>query len=458
MKMFITKKHLSRRTVLQGMGAIVSLPLLEAMIPAQTRLSKTAATSKSRFTCIEVVHGDAGSTHYGTEQNLRMPKTEGANFEFTKILKPLEPFRDDLTVVSMLDCHPADPFAPEEVGADHFRSSAVFLTGSHPKQTMGSDIYCGTSVDQIYAQKFGQDTPLPSIQLQSENEDSTGACFYNYSCVYMNTISWATPTSPLPMTYNPRMAFEELFGSGGSEAERAERRKINRSILDGLVHNIASLKKGLSASDRSRVDAYLENVREIERRIQAIEAYNSSGAKRELPNAPIGVPDSWDEHVKLMLDLQVLAFSAEVTRVSTMKFSRDVSNRVFAESGSTTAFHVASHHASAPKSIEALAVINTYHHKLVAYFADKLKNTPDGDGNLLDHSLVFYGSSMGDSNVHAHKRVPFLLLGHANGAVKGNLHLKAAEGTPQSNALLTVLQKLGVDIEQFGDSTGTISI
>jgi len=456
--MFITRKRISRRTVLRGMGAVVSLPLLEAMVPAQTRLSQTAAAPRSRFTCIEVVHGDAGSTSYGTDQHLRLPVKEGTDFEFTKILKPLEPFRDYLTVVSMMDCHGADPLVLEEVGADHFRSSAVFLTACHPKQTMGSDIFCGPSIDQIYAQKFGQDTPIPSIQLQTENEDSTGACFFNYSCVYMNTISWASATQPLPMTYNPRMAFEEMFGSGGSEADRAERRRVNRSILDGLSHNLASLKKGLGPGDRSRVDTYLDNVREIERRIQGIEAYNSSGAKRELPNAPIGVPDSWEEHVKLMLDLQVLAFSADITRISTMKFSRDVSNRVFAESGCTTPFHSASHHAEAPKAIEEFAKINIYHHSLVAYYADKLKKTPDGDGSLLDHSLVLYGSAMGDSNVHTHKRVPFLLLGHASGAVKGNRHIKAAEETPQANALLAVLHKLGVDIDSVGDSTGPISI
>ena len=456
--MFITKKHISRRAVLRGAGAMISLPLLEAMVPAQTPLNRTAAAPKSRLSCIEIVHGDAGSTSYGTDNNLRMPAKEGRDFEFTKVLKPLEPFRDDLTVVSMMNCDGADPLVPEEVGADHFRSSAVFLTGSHPKQTMGSNVYCGPSIDQIYARKFGQDTPLPSMLLQVENEDATGACFYNYSCVYMNTISWATATQPLPMTYNPRMAFEELFGGGGSEAERAERRRINRSILDGLTRSVPSLMRGLGPADRARLDSYLDNVREIERRIQAIEAYNASHPDRNLPNAPIGVPDSWEEHVKLMLDLQVLAFSAEVTRVSAMKFSRDVSNRVFAESGSTTAFHVASHHQSVAKSIEELSLINTYHHSLVAYFADKLKNTPDGDGNLLDHSLVLYGSSMGDSNTHGHKRVPFLLLGHAGGTVKGNLHLKTPEGTPQANGLLTVLQKLGMDIDRVGDSTGTISI
>jgi len=457
--MFITKKHISRRTVLRGMGTMVSLPLLEAMVPAQTRLSQTAASPHSRLACIEVVHGDAGSTSYGTEQNLRMPKTEGRDFEFTKILKPLEPLRNYLTVVSMMDCHPADAFTPEEVGADHYRSSATTLTGCHPKQTMGSDIHCGTSIDQLYAQKFGQDTPLPSIQIATENEELTGACLFHYSCQYMSTICWATPTQPLPMTYDPRTVFEDLFGSGVSEAERVENRRIDRSILDGLMHNVAALKKGLSAGDRSRVDSYLDNVREIERRIQSIEAYNASGVKREVPNAPLAVPESWDEFVKLMLDLQVLAFSSETTRVSAMKLGFDVSNRIFPESGVKIAWHPASHHGEVPRAIEELAKINVYHHSLIAYFADKLKNTPDGDGNLLDHSLVFYGSPLGDSNVHTHRRVPFLLLGHAGGTVKGNLHLKTAEGTPQANGLLTILNKLGVqDIDSVGDSTGTIPI
>ena len=457
--MFITKKHLSRRTVLKGIGAAVSLPLLEAMVPAQTPLNKTAASPRSRLACVEVVHGDAGSTTYGTEQNLRMPKTEGRDFAFTQILKPLEPYKDYLTVVSMMDCHQADAFTPEEVGADHYRSSATTITGCHPKQTMGSDIYCGTSIDQIYAQRFGQDTPLPSIQLATENEDLTGACLFHYSCQYMSTICWATPTQPLPMTSDPRLAFEELFGSGDSEAKRAENRKMNRSILDGLMHNVAALKKGLSANDRSRVDSYLENVREIERRIQAIEAYNASGNKRELPNAPLAVPDSWDELVKLMFDLQVLAFSAEITRVSAMKMGFDVSNRIFPESGVKIAWHPASHHGEFPRAIDELAKINAYHHSLMGYFAEKLKETPDGDGNLLDHSLVFYGSPLGDSNVHTHRRVPFLLLGHASGTVKGNLHLKTEEGTPQANGLLTILKKLGVtDIDSVGDSTGTIPI
>jgi hypothetical protein len=254
------------------------------------------------------------------------------------------------------------------------------------------------------------------------------------------------------------MAFEELFGSGGTEQDRAERRSLNRSILDGIIHDVARLKKDLNPGDRSRLDSYLDNVREIERRIQGIETYNANNPDRAIPNAPIGVPDSWDEHVKLMFDLQHVAFSAEITRVATTKFGIDAHNRVFPESGTMTPFHSASHHGSTPNGIHDFAKINTYHHSLVAYFVDKLRKTPDGDGNLLDHSLVLYGSAMGDSNVHAHKRVPFTLIGHASGAVKGNHHIMSKEGTPQANGLLAVLQALKVNIDAVGDSTAPLSI
>jgi hypothetical protein len=347
---------------------------------------------------------------------------------------------------------------PEEVGADHFRCAAVFLTAAHPKQTLGSDVYAGTSIDQIYAQKFGQDTPVPSIQLCSENMDSSGSCGFMYSCVYMEAISWASPTHPLPGIYNPRMAFEELFGSGGSKDDRAMRRRLNRSILDGITHDVMRLSKNLDTKDKNRLDTYLENVREIERRIEGIEKYNANNPKREMPDAPIGVPDSWDDLVKLMFDLQHLALSADVTRVSTMKLGRDTSNRVFPESGSTTPFHSASHHGETPAGIADGGKINRYHVSLLAYYLNKLKNTPDGDGNLLDHSLVFYGSAMGDSNVHGHKRVPAVLIGHASGSLKGNVHVRCKEDTPQANILLTMLQKLGVNQETFGDSTGSIAI
>lgn len=456
--MFITKKHISRRTMLQGMGAAISLPFLEAMVPAQTPLAKTAAAPKSRLACIEVVHGSAGSTEWATNEGLLIPKREGRDFDFGMIIKPLESFKEDTTVVSMLDCGQADPLTAEEVGADHFRSAAVFLTAAHPKQTLGSDVYCGTSIDQMYAQKFGQDTPVPSIQLCTENEDASGSCGWMYSCVYMNTISWSSPTTPLPMTLNPRMAFEQLFGSGGSAEDRAKRRKLSKSVLDGITHNVARLMKDLDAPDRGRLNTYLDSVREIERRIQAIEAYNASNPSREVPTAPMGVPDSWDEHAKIMMDLIALSFAAETTRVATLKLGRDTSNRVFPESGSTTPFHSASHHQDVPSTILDLAKINRYHISLLAYFMDKLKSTTEGTGNLLDHSLVYFGSAMGNSNVHGHKRVPAILAGHASGAIKGNLHIRAKENTPQANLLLSIMQKLGVNIEEIGDSTDTIAI
>ena len=456
--MFITRKNISRRTMLKGAGVVVALPLLESMVPARTALAQTAAAPRSRFAAIEIVHGNSGSTMYGTEKNLWAPAAEGHDFDVTQILEPLESYRDYMTIISNTDCGQADPMTAEEVGADHFRSSAVFLTGAHPKQTEGSDVYNGTSIDQMYAQKFGQDTPLPSINLSIENQDTSGACGYHYSCVYMDTLSWASPTTPLPMIQDPRLAFEELFGTGGTPEERVARQQVNRSILDRITNSVARLRTDIGQADQNRLDDYLENVREIERRIQRIEEYNASGAERELPDAPVGVPDSWEEHIKLMFDLQVLAFSADVTRVSTLKMARDVSPRTFPESGSDTPFHSASHHQQKPEMIEDFAKINRHHVTMLKHLIDKLKNTPDGDGNLLDHSLVFYGSPMGDGNIHGHKRVPVVLMGHASGGVQGNTHVRAADDAPQANALLTTMHSLGVDVESVGDSTATYSI
>jgi len=458
--MFITRKHLSRRTILQGVGAAIGLPLLDAMAPAQTPLRKTAANPRTRFAAIEMVHGAAGSTMDGAAKHYWSPEKEGRDFEFTQSLSPLESFRDYLTVVSDTDLNNAAALSPAEEGADHTRSSAVFLTAAHPKMTEGSDIFLGPSIDQIYAQRFGQDTPLPSIQLAIENVGSlSGACGYGYSCVYANTISWSSPTAPLPMEIDPRVAFERLFGDGGTNAERAARRQADRSILDIIGSEVARLQTGLGPSDRRRLRDYLDDVREIERRIQKIEAYNKSGEARELPEAPVGVPDSFEEHVKLMFDLQALAFAADVTRVSAFKLSRDVSSRVYPESGVKTPFHALSHLGENPERIAEFARLNRYHVSKAAYFLDRLRNTPDGDGNLLDHSIVLYGSPMGDSNIHDHKHLPLFLAGHANGALKGNLHLRAAPDTPMANVLLTVLHKLGVsDVERIGDSTGEVAI
>jgi hypothetical protein len=457
---FITKKHISRRTILQGLGVSLSLPLLDSMLPAQTPLHKTAANTRTRLACVEMPHGAAGSTADGAIKNYWSPVKTGSDFAFTPTLSPLEPYRDYLTIVSNTDLHNATALAPPEEGADHTRSASVWLTGAHPKRTEGSDIFLATSIDQTYAQRFGQETPLPSLQLCVEDVGSlNGACGYGYSCVYANTISWASPTSPLPHEMDPRVAFERLFGDGGTAKERLARRQDDSSILDSIVQKISRLQRGLPAQDRQRVDSYLEDVREVERRIQKVEKYNASNAARELPEAPVGVPDSFEEHVQMMFDLQVLGFMTDVTRVSTFMMGRDVSSRVFPDSGIKTPFHALSHHGESPEKIAEFAKLNHYHVSKVAYFLKKLKDTPDGDGNLLDHSLVMYGSPMGDGNVHNHSRVPLFLAGHANGQVQGNLHVKCAEGTPMANVLLTILKKLGVtDVESVGDSSGTISI
>jgi hypothetical protein len=456
--MFLTKKHLSRRTILRGMGASLALPLLDSMVPAQTPVSKTAAAGRTRLACIEMVHGAAGSTGEGSNKHYWAPAQEGHDFEWSQSLEPLAAFRDYITIVSDTDLHPATAWVAAEEGADHFRSSAVYLTAAHPRMTEGSDYFVGTSIDQLYAQRFGQDTPLPSMQLCIEMVDASGACDYGYACVYADTISWASPTEPLPMTLDPRMVFENLFGEGGTPEERAARQKMNRSILDWIARDATRLKRGLGASDRSRVDAYLDNVREVERRIQRIEKYNASGEARALPAAPLGVPDSYEEHLKLMFDLQVLAFMTDTTRVSALKMSRDVSGRVWPESGVKTPFHPCSHHGETPVKVAEFAKLNRYHVSLIPYFLQKLKDTPDGDGNLLDHSLVLYGSPMGDGNVHNHKRVPLFLAGHANGKLKGNTHVRTPDGTPMANVLLTMLHRLGVDVRSFGDSTGEVAI
>jgi hypothetical protein len=455
--MFITKKHLSRRTLLRGMGSAISLPLLDAMIPASTALAQTAAKPRSRLTCIEMVHGSAGSTNYGTRKNIWSPAAEGRDWQFTDTLSPLKDFRDYMTIVTGADLRGAMAWNHEEEGADHMRSSAAYLTAAHPKMTEGADIFNGTSIDQLYAQKFGQDTPLPSLQLCIEASDASGACDYGYACVYSDTISWSSPTTPLPMTVDPRVAFETLFGDGATPAERLQRQKVHASILDWIASDVGSLKKGLGGADRARMDDYLDNVREIERRIQKIEKYNS-GTARALPAAPVGVPDSYEEHLKLMFDMQVLAFMTDVTRVSTLKMSRDVSNRVFTESGVATPFHSCSHHGGTPSRIDEFARINKYHVSLLPYFFEKLRSTPDGDGNLLDHSLVLYGSPIGDSNAHNHKRLPVLLVGHASGAVKGNQHVRLADETPLANVWLTMMNRLGMEMDQLTDSTGEVSI
>ncbi|MBP7778148.1 MAG: DUF1552 domain-containing protein [Acidobacteria bacterium] len=457
--MFITQKHLSRRAALKGLGVTVALPFLEAMVPARTALAQTAA-GKMRLACIEMVHGSAGSTAFGIQQNMWAPAATGASFDLTpSALLPLEPLRDYLTIVSNTDVRNAEAFELPEIGGDHFRSSAVFLTQLHPKQTQSSDVRVGTSLDQHFAKKFGQNTPIPSMQFCIENVDAAGGCSYGYSCVYTDTISWSSPTDPMPMIRDPRVAFDQLFGVGATAGARAERRAEDRSILDWITSDVARLKKELGAADQARLGEYLDDVREIERRIQLTESFNSSGNERALPGAPVGVPDSFEEHIKLMFDLQAIAFASDITRVFSFKLGRDASNRVFADSGVKTAFHSASHHQDRDDRIRDFQKINLYHIGMIPYFLNKLKNTPDGERNLLDNTLVLYGSPMGNSNVHNHKRCPLFLAGHAGGQLKGNLHIKAADGTPMANAMLSVMHMLGLDdVTEFGDSTGAMDL
>ena len=457
---FITGKHISRRTVLRGLGATVALPFLDAMVPARKLWAKTAAMiDQTRLVCIEMVHGAAGSNEWGATQNLWSPAAVGRDFDLSSSsLKPLEPFRDYLTIISNTDVRNAEAFSPREIGGDHFRSSAVFLTQSHPKQTESSDVNVGTSLDQLYAQRFGQDTPIPSMQLCIENVDQAGGCAYGYACVYTDTISWASPAEPLPMIRDPRVAFDQLFGAGGTAEQRAARRRTSRSILDWITGEVAQLKQALGPTDRVRMERYLDNIREIERRIQRVEEHNTSGEVREMPEAPAGVPDSFDEHVELMFDLQALAFASDMTRVFSFKMGRDASSRVYPASGVEDGFHPASHHGGNHDGVLNFAKINAYHVGKVPYFLEKLKNTMDGDTHLLDKTMVIYGSPMGDSNIHNHRRCPLFVIGGASGKLDSNLHVKAADGTPMANVMLSLLHKLGRDdVESFGDSTGDFS-
>ncbi len=460
----LTGKALPRRTFLRGLGAAVALPYLDAMVPALGALTKrsirAAPGDKTRFVAIESVHGAAGSNIWGASKNLWAPATTGKDFVLNPdgALIPLEPWRKHLTIISNTDTRMAEAFDAPEIGGDHFRSSAVFLTQSHPKQTQGSDLYVGTSMDQLIARHIGGDSAIPSMQLCIENLDQAGGCYYNYACAYTDTISWASPSEPLPMIRNPRTAFDLLFGAGNNNADRVTRRKANQSILDWITGETNSLKRQLGPSDQQRLDKYLQDIRELERRIQAVESRNSSGEARELPEAPIGVPDSFAEHMQLMFDFQVLAFQSDMTRVFSFKTGRDASSRQYPESGTDKGFHPASHHGGRESAILDFNKINRYHVSMLPYFLDKLANTMDGEKSLLDQTMIMYGSPMADGNIHNHRRCPLLVLGHGNGRVAGEMHLKAPDGTPMANVFLALMHKLGLNNNSFGDSTGEFAL
>src|SRR5215216_3927755 len=444
----IFKKHLSRRTFVQGMGATIALPLLDAMVPAQTPLVRTAATPQTRLGLCFIPHG-AVMTQW-------TPASVG-RLELSPTLSPLAAHRDQVVVLSNLAHAMAGPQGPGDNGGDHTRCPAVFLNGIHPKRTDGADIQAGVTIDQIAAGKIGQDTLLPSLELAVEDYSGlVGSCDVGFSCTYMNTIAWRSPTSPLPMEINPRVVFDRMFGDGATAQERLQRIETQRSILDAVTGQVRRLQGGLGATDRNRVAEYLDAVREIERRIQLSErqAVNPS---LDVPVSPTGIPDDHEEHTKLMFDLMAIAFQADITRISTFMMAREVSYRTFPKLGISEAFHPASHHQNSPARLETLAKINTFHVAQVAHLLDRLKATPDGDGTLLDHSLVLYGSAMSNSNVHNHGPLPVLVAGGANGRMKGGRHLAYPENTPMSNLLLSILDKAGVPQERVGDSTSTLS-
>ena len=446
--MIITKKHLPRRTFLRGLGVAVGLPFLDSMVPAQTLLSKTAASPRVRLAYCYIPHG-------GVMANWT-PAAEGAGFELSRTLMPLKDHHGQVVVISNLAHKLAGAQGPGDSGGDHGRSPSVFLNGVHPKRTEGEDVRAGKTVDQIAASHIGQDTPLPSLELATEDMTGLiGACDVGFSCTYTNTISWRTPTTPLPMEINPRVVFDRLFGDGSSAAERLARIQRERSILDAVTSEVNRLQRGLPANDRNRVAEYLDNVREIERRIQLAEAKNSQSIK--VPATPIGIPDDHVEHSKMMFDLMALAFQAEITRVSSFMMAREVSYRTFPQIGVPDPFHATSHHQDNPEKLEKLTKINTYHVSLVAYFMDKLKAIPDGDGTLLDHSLVLFGSSMSNSNLHNHSPLPVFIAGGACGRMKGGRHIKYPEDTPMANLLATTLVKAGLNEDHIGDSTGILS-
>ena len=446
--MLITKKHISRRQLLRGTGVAMSMPLLDAMIPAATAQSETAAVPPQRFF--------GGFVPHGVAPGYWVPEKEGAlPAELPFVWKPLEPYREHLNILTGLHATSSEP-PPGETGADHW-VAAAFLGAEKPKKTAGADVFAGHTIDQIIAEKIGQGTLLPSMEISLEDPGSGSSnCGEGYSCVYTNTIAWASPTTPLPMELNPQVVFERMFGSGSSPEQRAARRDRNQSILDSITGKIADMRKEISEPDRARLDSFTENVREIERRLQI--AASATTSAPESFDIPPGIPQSFDEHAKLMFDLLALAWQADISRVSTMLFARDLTGRVYPESDAPTlGFHGGSHHGEDPGRINEFSKINQYHVKMLAYFIDKLKNTDDGDGSLLDHSLVLYGSNMGNPNQHLHYDVPHVLLGGNNGRLKGGRHLAyPTKSVPTGNLLLSILDQFDIHRDGFGDSTGRL--
>lgn len=445
--MIITKKALDRRTFLRSAGATLALPLLDAMIPALTADTKSSANPARRLGFFYIPNGAV--------MDKWTPATAGPNFEWSPILSPLAPLRDQITIVSGLGHRNADSFG--DGNGDHSRASATWLTGVHPRRTEGADVQAATTADQLAAKALGQYTQLSSLELGMDANYLVGNCENGYSCVYMNTLSWRTPTTPNPTENNPRLVFERLFGSGGTAEQRLAQMRKDRSILDSVTDEIKDLQNVLGPGDRTRVAEYIDAVRDIERRIQKAEE-QSAKLTVPVPERPIGIPENFEDHLGLMFDLQVLAYQADITRVISFMLGRELSQRTYPQTGISDAHHGLTHHQGNQEKIAKVVVINTYHVKMFARFLEKMRATPDGGGSLLDHSLILYGGGISDGNLHSHSPLPALLAGGAGIGLKGGRHVVYPDHTPMANLLLTMLDKAGVKTEKFGDSTGELDL
>ncbi|MSO21622.1 MAG: DUF1552 domain-containing protein [Acidobacteria bacterium] len=451
--MMILKKAIARRAFLRGTGAVIALPLLDGMVPA--------------FASALGSNGEAGSRApvrlgfinfpNGAIMDKWTPAADGAKFDLPPILEALAPYREKMLVISGLS-HVNGHRRMDEAGGDHSRAAATWLTGAHPKKTEGDDIRVGISADQLAAQTLGKQTQLASLEMTLDNTDLVGGCEGGYSCSYINTVSWRTATTPVPMENQPRAVFERLFGDSDSTdpAERLTRIQEDRSVLDAVSQDVSRLQRKLGAGDQNKLAEFFDAIRDIERRIQMSEDQSA----RQLPSLvrPAGVPERYDDYSKLMYDLMVLAFQTDMTRVQTMYLSREQSNRAYTELGISEAHHALSHHFGDARKIAQMVQINMFHVKLLSYFLDRLQSTPDGDGSLLDHSLLLYGSSLSDGNIHSHDDLPNLLIGGGAGQVRGGRHIKMPTDTPMTNLLLSVLDKVNVHVDKLGDSTGRVEL
>ena len=439
--MIITKKALPRRTFLKTVGATMALPLLDAMVPAATALDKTPARPIRRLGFVFMP--------MGCDQSRWTPRSENTLEQLSPILDSLAPFKDRITVLTNMELANAYP-------GSHATSNSSFLSAAKAKHTEGNDYYLGTTVDQVAAKQLGLETQLPSLEMSMDLMQTVGQCDNGYACVYQNNLSWSSPTTPLPSEAHPRIVFESLFGEGGNAAERQAALRKRASLLDAFNNDIARLKRKLGAGDHARVDQYTETIREVERRIQRAEA---DAANNPLPDLdrPVGVPAAYADHARLMFDLQLLAFQGDVTRVITFQLARETSNRTYPEIGVPDPHHPLSHHGNDPDKIARMAKINAFHVTLFAEFLQKMKDTQEGNGSLLDHSLYLYGSGIGNPNIHDHVNLPVIVAGGAAGGMKGNRHIRYAKPTPLANLHLTLLDKVGVRLDSFADSTGKLN-